>query len=362
VPNDSRKQLGEEVRRHRVAAKLTLVKVSNLLQEQGLEKGYSVTHLSNVENGDVWPASTLIRALEQVLDAEGRLLPLLREAKVPAVRSHEAIGIDLHTFFVGRVETDAPDAIRAAVAGDVHLHVFPFGVAVAHHIETFSVPSLTIVAAHRKRILSLTKSVLESSLAAHADQSHRLIDDTPYGLSLFVLHEPTWSDVRLIARAVHLLAAPTLLLPEWSLVDFTSGAGGTEMEQRLLMSDEPIPDLARFDVAGSHIGAATWSAVSLYVNQRDARILKSLIEFEIQLQALWCYASYVERSIESASRPEDIQFLRTTLGVLAASDPQEHLSLRLMRDALVQTSRIEDVVNRAIARLEAEAKFEREVV
>lgn len=356
----SRAALGEAIRRRRIEASVkTLGLLSQRLRDYGLTEGISIGHLSEVERGNTWPSPKLVRALDAVLSTKGELIGLLREAKVPhlPVDDDQASELEVtaHLFYPLRVET-VPELPEVSVSTpydflprlgcheisdsvQATLHSFPFNVIVLHEKHLLPSSALSDIALWRQEQLERAGV----AVVAHGESLGASItpaDHEPYCFSAFVspVH-PIDDEVRQL-RTNQLLAMPGILISE----------NREERVESLMTSPIPVTDIFDFSLTGSHFGSATWAAVSISLqNGRDTHsITNALVELEVQLQAFWCYASNVEAGGAIPRKPHDARFLQRVVGKLNCPWPNEHTAHRRLREALVSTSRVVELVKSAI--------------
>jgi hypothetical protein len=347
--SNGKRKLGAAISRERNRRGLTLGQVRRDLIDFGLEKGHSISHLSAVENGDAWPSRDLVAALEQIFECDGALLPLLRDAKVPSTRRSTQLEYEMTTFFAGRVaQQDPSDDEPVRVVSTAHglMRVYASGVAVLPvTMSDMRADNLTDVARFRAETLARRKEYLVHALQ---DDSHdvELIDDEPYGLTCITLRKAIWADLADIDDAVRVLSCPSVLIGS------TGPEHAEQHETNLMRRAKEILDIECFSVPGSHLGHATWSGVAIYP-EVDSEILENLHDLQLELQSLWCYASYCSR-FEVSSPNYGTAFLKSRLRAISIPRPTEHIGQRLLRDALIKTSRIEAVISSAAAALEVE--------
>ena len=331
------------------------------LARAGLSRGNSVAHLSGVERGTGRASPELIRALDELLGAKRRLLALLRDAKVPEpdVDATQPITLTAHIFFPALVggsslplpKTTAPvrlgyisDVVKHPCKDGHDLYFFPFGVVVAHEQYQLTLGSLTEVSTWRHDQLGRVTDCLHTHLVNEFNFEGEVVDEHPYGLSCFNLHQGPWQDPSAIDRAVRVLSNPSLLHDE----ALESPSDAIRTETRLLSGEQELEDLSSFGHTTKLIGWASWAGVAISESERAQPISTLLIEFELQLQALWCYASNVERLGSLPSAAHDVRFLKDALRSLRLPRPTEHTPIRRMREALVNSSRIAETVSGAI--------------
>jgi len=224
------------------------------------------------------------------------------------------------------------------------VHCFPFGVVVLHEQFDLTVKHLGEIAQWRNKQLarggSATADHLENLGISFEPQDHE-----PYCFTSFVFRVVPWSDTEILNRATQVLAMPGALLGD----HMTEEDMARRAAYLLADSSISITDIADFSHTGSHFGAATWAAVSLMplTDAPHTDIVQALIELEVQLQAFWCYASNVEAG-RTDPLSYDPDFLRKVLAKLHCPSPNEHTAVRRLREALVRTSRITELVNSAM--------------
>ena len=100
------------------------------------------------------------------------------------------------------------------------------------------------------------------------------------------------------------------------------------------------------------IARASWSGV-VYLPLSPARALQTeeFITFEVIAQALWCYSAYILAAGDVDDIPHRYgwRFLRTCRTRLVAASPVETGQVRMMRDAVLSTSRLIDQLSQAQA-------------
>lgn len=361
--NSAQQQLGARMRELRAVAGLTLKDLRSELNKVGVSKGTSEQHLSQIERGNTWADHVLVAAVDSVLHAGGELVRLLRDAKVPPI--HTAVGdglaVTAHLFFPLFLN-EVPPPMEPHVSGEldfvprlgwtaVHgglgtLHCFPFGVVVLHEAHDLQGLTLSAIAAWRVEQLARCGTAVVDHLR-RLEILAEPVDHAPYCFTVFVVREVPWREEHLWARLVHMLAMPRAML---------SPDGTYDQEHRaetLLHSHVPIGDVVDFSLTGSHIGAASWAAVSLLPDDGETLVAAALIELEIQLQALWCYASNAAERGLCGTPGHEPRLLRQALSRLQRPWPTERTGVTRLREALVQTSRVVDVVRSALDSAEA---------
>lgn len=358
MTSDQRQALADRIRQGRDDADLTLRELQAKLRATGLNRGTSIQHLSEVQRGDAWPSRDLVSALDSVLSTNGQLIALLRNAKVPAHAdsSTESLIVTAHLFFPLFVDA-APEPMHDHASSTLDfvprlghttshmehavLHSFPFRVVVLHERHNFAEADLTAIAAWRQEQILRSRTAVTDH-AAELDLTIAPMDHDPYCFTAFVLNAVPWDREQLQNRATQILAMPGVLLASHAGDDVAHRA------KLLLASTSPLADVVDFSHTGSHFGAASWAAVSILPTERTSTVATALVEFEVQLQAFWCYASNIEASGEFVHADYDARFLRRVLGKLQCPWPTEHTAVRRLREAILHTSRITELVGSAI--------------
>ncbi len=110
-------------------------------------------------------------------------------------------------------------------------------------------------------------------------------------------------------------------------------------------------DIKEFGLAGNELGFASWAGVSYYqLPTKQSVLLEAIIEFEIAVQATWWFSYCLKEiclSIGSAEKQKlqnQIQFLIKQFRKLKTIGPSESTSQRIMHEAVLSTSRLEELV------------------
>lgn len=371
----ARAPLAQRIRDLRLERDLTLEQVGEGLRERGLRRGHSRSHLSQIETNQAWPSVALLRALEQVFDARGRLMPLLARAKTSAPPSEGSFRVLANLYFPVHVGRDQAETITPSTHPTMSfrwipprsvldcegskLYVFDCGVAVAHESHLLEEPDLVGVAVWRSEQIERSPGAGEA-IAAQAGLEVPVQASDPYCLATLELLSAPWDTEDRLDRCVQLLANPSVLAT--ACRDYDEGwqsdasrVRAEDLQATLLASPRPDPELQSFSLAGHHLGWASWSGAACHVMAPNSPLAALMHEFEVQLQALWCLASNLATAPASQScGPDDAVTLRMLLRKLRSPEPTEHLAQRSLREALIATSRVEDVVSAAIDALSDE--------
>ncbi len=226
--------------------------------------------------------------------------------------------------------------------------VFPFHVAVLHEIVELEMPSLTDVCVWRQELIHPVADAAARELEQRAGIQPRIHDVEPYCLTCFEVVDLPW-DGAPRRKALEILALPS----ELGRAGLSSRAAALATEEQFLYRQDRHQDLVNFG-GEDWAGFASWSAVSFEVSPDDSEFARDVIELEIQLQALWCYCNCAEALGSLRSKDYGAVFLRRSARRLSKPNATEHISRRLMREALQKTSRIEDMIEVAIENLASE--------
>jgi hypothetical protein len=106
-------------------------------------------------------------------------------------------------------------------------------------------------------------------------------------------------------------------------------------------------------VHGVSAGFVGWSGISYHpLAPERALQQEALVALEVLVQAMWCYATHIQGVVENGSEPNipdqyGWRFLRTAHLRLSTARPQETAQHRLMREAIVQTSGVTEMLRGA---------------
>src|SRR6185312_13521268 len=100
------------------------------------------------------------------------------------------------------------------------------------------------------------------------------------------------------------------------------------------------------------IGCASWSGV-VYLPLSPARALQpeEFIAFEVVVQGLWCYGAHILATPDLGGLPVRYgwRLLRSSRAHMTAAAPLETGQVRMMRDAVLRTSRLIEQLSQAQA-------------
>ena len=172
-----------------------------------------------------------------------------------------------------------------------------------------------------------------------------------YVLSAFWVDQPIWTGPDL-DTAVQLICVPSVLLDRRLDDDERLLAKAEVAEQAHLRNGFTHPDIKEFGVSGVSIGCASWSGV-VYLPLSPARALHpdEFVSFEVVAQGLWCYSAHILAADDLDHLPDRYgwRFLRAARTRLTTAGPVETGQVRMMRDAVLSTSRLTEQLTQAQA-------------
>lgn len=232
------------------------------------------------------------------------------------------------------------------------VYLLGWGVAVFHLAQPLTLPSIATLATWRNRQHSTVPAAIARRLAALLD--HPTAREPDYTLSAYWVDEPGWSREQL-ATAAHLMCVPSVLLDRHIDDEEALLARAEIAERGHLRAGFSHPDVVEFGVPGVAIGCASWSGV-VYMPLAPSRALQQdeLVSFEVVVQGLWCYCSEVFAAAESGTEdalPDEYgwRFLRSSRSRLTAAGPTDTGQVRMMQDAVLDTSRLVERLTQAQA-------------
>ena len=221
--------------------------------------------------------------------------------------------------------------------------MFDFGVVVYHISEERRFDSIAELALWRRTTHAATRQWVSDQVAARWPQ---ITERPQYVLSMYWLAEHFWSPDSL-TTAMKLLCVPSVLLERSTDQCRDTLLPGAEVAERSRLRDGfDHPDVTPFGVDGVSIGHASWSGVAYYaLSPARALTMDELVSFETLVQALWCYTDTIFRAVQNGYDPQmpdsySWRFLRAVHSRLTTAQPRETNQVRLMRDAILATSRL----------------------
>lgn len=229
-------------------------------------------------------------------------------------------------------------------AGACTLSVFGFGVLVAEIVEELVFTSVAEFAVWRKSSYRTASDQLASCIGGLWPQLER--NQPAYVLSTYRLHDQHWQGED-FHTALRLLCAPAVLLERHGGVPGAEVLARAEVAERVCFRDGfNRPDIETFGIDGVALGYASWSGVS-YFAIAPARAISEdeLASFQHVVQALWCYTNMISEVVENGDDPVvpdeyGWRFVRACLSRLTSARPRESGQHRMMRDAILSTSRL----------------------
>ncbi len=347
---------GAALRDHRVRRGISLRALASLTH-------YSRSHLCEIEQGRRPVGSALAASLDLVLDTGGRLAALAvgEDPGAFRVRSHKFAPAQVGPATVLRLVEELRAAPvhdqwtpchRAAVAhpdGTCELWLWPHGVVVFHLVEERAWAGLAQLAAWRydtyPRLLDWGRAQLLEAAGASSGPD--------YVLSAYWVSDTSWHGARL-DTAMRILSMPSALLSLDSPGELSHAAVA---ERQLLGSGFAHPEMVPFGIDGVSVGYASWAGVAYHpVDAGRALAEDALVACELAVQSIWQYTSWIAAEVE-AGRDPDVQpehgwrWLRGVRSRLITARPQEPSSHRSMREAILATSGLPDMLDQAIATL-----------
>jgi hypothetical protein len=170
-------------------------------------------------------------------------------------------------------------------------------------------------------------------------------------LSAYWVTEPAWQGERL-ESALGLICIPRALVGENHL-----DRDCADLERTLLRDGFSHPDLVPFGAADTAIAYASWSGVVYRpLDTRRALQEHDLVGVELAAQSLWCHCSWLARQVEDGVTPAvsdrfGWQWLRGARSRLFTSRPQETGPHRSMREAILVSSGLPQMLDEALITL-----------
>jgi hypothetical protein len=221
--------------------------------------------------------------------------------------------------------------------------VFGFGVLVAHIVEQRRFGSLAELAVWRDRSYPPSR---EHVFRLLHDRWPQITATPEYVLSTYWVTDPPWSDEAL-DTALRILCAPASLLERRDGLTDDEMLGTAKVAEQVRFRDGfAHPEIEQFGMTGVSVGYASWSGVSyLPLSPTHAVTCEELASFETVVQALWCYTNMIATVIEDGQDPVlpdpyRWRFLRGCHSRLTTARPCETGQLRVMKDAILGTSRL----------------------
>jgi DNA-binding winged helix-turn-helix (wHTH) protein len=269
------------------------------------------------------------------------------------------VGIERHTMWGGYREIDFKDA---------RLCVTSYGIGVWHVRDIMRFSSLTELAHWRRRefhailegdhpIASHTANLLSKKRAPTHEILERSKGGLVYVLSVFAVKHHAWTNKQL-RTALKLLSCPRELFPGEQASYDSSLARAKELE--MLEAGFEHQDSREFGVYGTDFGYATWAGVSYHgFSTKRSPFVETIADFEIALQSIWLFCHLIHEAAKHATANEmpglrsaalTIQSEVRRIKAIGATDRTE---IRMMCEAILATSRLEDRVNAVLEEIAA---------
>lgn len=234
--------------------------------------------------------------------------------------------------------------------GTCTLTVFDFGVAVFHVVEELQFASISELALWRRKSYPTAQRVVTELLASRWPN----LDGTPeYVLSAFWVTDTCWSGTEL-TTALRLICVPNVLLERDTAIPDEELLRKAEFTELVRLRDGYAnPGITDFGIDGVSVGFASWAGVSYLPTTQTRAITQSeLVSFETLVQALWCYTDMIARQIQVGEDPVvpeafGWRFLLGCRTALTGAQPRESGQLRMMKDAILDTSRLTEQLKQA---------------
>lgn len=287
--------------------------------------------------------------------------PPVTDAGGFAVVSHQIVPVYVGADAAARLMADPAFHLRdwewtriasrdlAHPTGTATAYVLEWGVVVFHIAHRLRLADVAALAMWRRNSheatfddgTALVREVLGDPAAAGPG----------YVLSAFWVEQPIWSGADL-ETAMRLMCVPSVLLDRQITDPEILAARAEVAEQAHLRNGFTHPKIVEFGVSGVSIGCASWSGV-VYHPIAPARALQpeEFISFEVIVQGLWCYTAHILATDDPDDLPDRYgwKFLRSCRARLTAARPLETGQVRMMRDAVLTTSRLTEQLTQAQA-------------
>jgi hypothetical protein len=292
--------------------------------------------------------------------AESQIFEISSHMFVPVYLGHSSEGLTVDYA----VRTNRWGTYKELRFGEYTFCIFPFGVGVWHLFEFGQFNSLTDLAIWRRQmyntilngehpIISYTQREV-SGPGVPEKLWDSYIGKPGYVFSLFVLLKPILNDINRFQNALRLLSCPSALQAE-DRPDLPRN-DALLLEQEFLRSGFQSSDIREFGLPGLNIGYASWAALSLFeFDEGRGNLTRKIVEFELALQALWWFCHCTQElnlsTIENTSETNAnaVEIITKQFAKLKAIGPTEPMQERTMREAILVTSRIMDLVNDTLA-------------
>jgi hypothetical protein len=241
---------------------------------------------------------------------------------------------------------------------------YDYGAAVWAVTRQLSFPSIAALAkereAHYHDVLSgdhtvrqLTQEVQQA--ASKSSRGAPSIQSTiVYALSLIGVEELIWAPAE-VEHALKLLSCPNFLSGYATVEDRgvrpdrrVDHSGISQQENDFLRLGAPFLDGKAFNFARTVRGYASWAGVAFHLPPAERGVFEcEFISYETRLQALWLFLDHhtklLDQGMIRAIDPKTKHHVHTQSRHVFSAGPTETTPLRLFKEAVVATSRIEQL-------------------
>jgi transcriptional regulator with XRE-family HTH domain len=316
-------------------------------------------HIADLEAGRRRSGAALAKLLDTLLGAEGELLRLAPESDdLPTfrVRSHKFVagyigGMADHLIASREMQPVAgllPNHWVTPVphsTGDAKLNIWQHGATIFHILEEAEWSDITSLALWRYASYERDLKWAAAELP--------LVPKQPYVFSVYWIDQAAWAGEKL-QTALRLMCSPRILVGTDVCLVPASG----DVESTLLRDGFPLQDgVVEFGTGDTASGYASWSSV-VYKPFDCSRALQEadLVTMELAVQATWQYCSWISQQIEAGMDPQvpenaGWRWIRGIRSRLVTARPQETGPHRAMREAILATSGLPEMLESAIITL-----------
>jgi len=240
---------------------------------------------------------------------------------------------------------------------------YDYGAAVWVMTRRRSFPNIAAIAkereAHYDQILSGNHAIRE--LTKEVQQGARKAGRIPpsvqaaigYALSLIGVEELIWTPDE-ADNALKLLSCPSLVLgytkaanrDDHAIPPVDDRINTLQREADFLRHGVAMADAKSFNVASAVRGHASWAGVSFHLPLAQRPVFEhEFISYETRLQALWLFLDHHIKLLDEGTirtiAPKTKQQVRMQSRLVFSAGPVERTPLRLFKEAVIASSRIE---------------------
>jgi len=241
------------------------------------------------------------------------------------------------------------------------LSLFEFPIVVWHLSEKKEFTCLTAFAIWRRQMYNQLLSLqMQFTLRDYCNDfqkldliTNKLQSKPEYVFSVCEL-QSSCLDLQKSINTLKLLSSPRLLSENEDPNQISQEA--IVLENRLLSQGMGEYDFVEYGISNVSKGYASWSGLSYQTISLDKAMgIEQIISFEACVQGVWYLAYLISKSkINPRSfgiKPAD---LNTYLSAIIVGNATEHTEDRLMRESVIKTSRIGEVVRSALENIQKE--------